>query len=54
MAGFLVASSTIGSTLLNLNGRETLGWLLFALGGSWLAGHVISDFFRSTKNRGPR
>jgi ubiquinone biosynthesis protein len=50
MAGMLVASSTVGATLLYLNGRETLAWLLFGLGSSWLTGHVITDFFRATKS----
>lgn len=50
LAGLLVASSSIGATLLYISGQNTVAWLLFGLGSSWLAGHVISDFFRATKN----
>ena len=50
LAGLLVAASSIGATLLYVSGQNTMAWLLFGLGSSWLAGHVFSDFFRATKN----
>jgi len=54
LAGLLAASGCVSAALLNINGRETLSWLVFGLGSSWLVGHVISDFFRTTQKRPPR
>lgn len=53
LAGLLAASSCIGASLLYVHGREALAISLFILGSSWLAGHVISDAFRSS-TKGPR
>ena len=50
LAGLLVASSSIGATILLIHGRDGLAMTLFGLGGSWLAGHVLADFVRATKN----
>jgi ubiquinone biosynthesis protein len=50
LAGLLVASSSIGATMLLINGREGLALALFGLGSSWLAGHVLFDALRATKS----